>query len=58
MFSEASERKEALLDHKSVSLKNNQNLHFFQGVSPWFLSKNADFLIFCFFANGSRKIVL
>ena len=51
MFSEGFERKEAPLDHKNVSLKNNQNLHFFQGVSPWFLSKNADFLIFCFYVK-------
>ena len=48
VFSEGSERKEARLDHKNVPLKNNQNLHFFKGVSPWFLSKNGDFLVFSF----------
>ena len=55
MFSEASERKEALLDHKNVPLKNNQNLHFFKGVSPWFLSKIGDFLIFSFYAKWIKR---
>ena len=40
VFFEGSETKEAFLDQKNVSSKNNQNLHFFKLVSPWFLSKN------------------
>ena len=36
------EGKEAFLDHKNIGSKNYQNLHFFKGVSPWFLSKNGD----------------
>ena len=43
--------KKALLDPKNIGLKNHQNLHFFKGVSPWFLSKNGDFLIFSFYAK-------
>ena len=37
VFIEGSNRKEAFLDHKNIGLKNNQNLHSFKGVSPWFL---------------------
>ena len=40
VFCEGSEGKETFLDHKSIGLKSHQNLHFFKGVSPWFLSKN------------------
>ena len=32
-----SNRKEDFLDNKNITLKNNQNLHLFQEVSPWFL---------------------
>ena len=51
VFCEGSERKKAFLDHNNIGSKNHQNLHFFKGVSPWFLSKNGDFLIFSFFAK-------
>ena len=50
-FYEGSERKEVSLDQENVGSKNNQNLHFFKGVSPWFLSKNGDFLILSFYAK-------
>ena len=30
-------------------------MHFFKGVSPWFLSKNGDFLIFSFVAKWMKK---
>ena len=30
-------------------------MHFFKGVSPWFLSKNGDFLIFSFLAKWMKK---
>ena len=46
MFWEGSERKEVFLDHKTIGSKNHQDLHFFKGVSPWFLSKNGDFVNF------------
>ena len=55
MVFEGSERKEAFLDHKNIGLKNHQNLQFFKGVSPWFLSKNGDFLIFSFHAKLIKK---
>ena len=42
-FFEGFERKEAFLDHKNIGSKNHQNLHFFQGVSPWILSKKGRF---------------
>ena len=48
-------KKKAFLDEKKIGSKNNQNLHFFKGVSPWFLSKNGDFLIFSFYAKGIKK---
>ena len=44
MFCEGSKGKEAFLDHNNIGSKNHQNLHFFKGVSRWFLSKNEDFL--------------
>ena len=50
-FLKARKEKKALLDPKNIGLKNHQNLHFFKGVSPWFLSKNGDFLIFSFYAK-------
>ena len=43
--------KEVFIDHKNVALRNRQNLHFFKGVSPLFLSKNEEFLKFCFYAK-------
>ena len=48
---EGSERKKEFLEQKNIGSKNHQNLHFFKGVSPWFLSKNGDFLIFSFYAQ-------
>ena len=42
---EGSERKEAFLDQKNIGSKNHQNFHFFEKVSPWFLSKNGNFSI-------------
>ena len=49
------EEKGAFLDHKNIASKNHQNLHFFKGVSLWFLSKNGDFLIFRFYAKEFKK---
>ena len=55
VFCEGSERKEVLLDHKTIGSKNHQDLHFFKGVCPWFLSKNGDFVNFCFFGKWMKK---
>ena len=57
MFFEGFEGKEALLDHKNIDPKNHHILHFFKGVSPWFLSKNGDFLILTFYAKWIKKSV-
>ena len=51
VFFEGSERKEAFLDQKKIGPKKHKNLHFFKVVSPWFLSKKGDFLIFSFYAQ-------
>ena len=50
-FKGCDQGKEAFLDHKNIDSKNDQTLHFFKGVSPWFLSKDGDFLIFSFSAK-------
>ena len=55
VFCEGSERKEAFLDHKNIGSKSNHNLNFFKGVSPLFLSKNGDLLIFGFYAKWIKK---
>ena len=55
VFFEGSERKEAFLDHENIGSKNHKKWHFFKGVSPWFLSKNGDFLIFSFYAKWIKK---
>ena len=55
VFCEGFEGKEGFLDHKNIDSKNHQNLHFFEGVSPWFLSKSGDFLIFSFYAKWINK---
>ena len=52
---EGSERKEAFLDQKNIGSKNDQNFHVFEKVSPWFLSKNGDFLILSFYAKWIKK---
>ena len=52
MFFEGSERKEAFLEQKNIESKTTQKFHFFKEVSPWFLSKNGDFVNFFFMQNG------
>ena len=51
VFCESLQGKEAFLNHKNINSKNPQNLHFFERVSPWSLSKNGDFFIFSFYAQ-------
>ena len=54
VFFEDSERRETFLEENNIGSKNHQNLHFFKGVSPWFLKrKNA----LVFKQNRSRKSV-
>ena len=48
VFLDFKEGKEAFLDQKNIESKNHKNLHFFKEISPWFLSKIGDFLIFSF----------
>ena len=55
VFCKGSKGKEAFLDHENIGSKNHQHLHFFKGVSPWFLSKNGDFLIFSFYTKWIKK---
>ena len=55
VFFKGSERKESFLDQTNIGSKNHQNLHFFKGVSPWFLSKNGNFLILTFYAKRNKK---
>ena len=55
VFCDGYEGKEAFLDHKNIGSKNHPNLHFFKEVSPWFLSKNIDFLIFSFYAKWKKN---
>ena len=51
VFFKGSEREESFLDHINIGSKNHQNLHLFNGVSPWFLSENGDFVILTFYAK-------
>ena len=55
VFCDGYKGEEAFLVHKNIGSKNHPNLHFFKEVSPWFLSKNGDFLIFSFYANWMKK---
>ena len=55
---QARKEKKAFFDQKKKKKngsKNHRNLHFLKGVSPWYLSKNGDFLILRFMQNGSRN---
>ena len=55
VFFEGSEKKEVFLEQKNIGSRNHQNLHFFKGVSPCFMSKNKVFLIFSFHAKQVKK---
>ena len=45
-FDNVPDRELAFLDNKNIDLKRSQNLHFSQGVSLRFWSKNVNFFIF------------
>ena len=55
VFFESSERKDAFLEQENIASNNHQKLHFFKAVSPWFLSKKRDFLIFSFYAKWIKE---
>ena len=50
-------RKNAFLRYKNKKSKKSENLHFYQGVNPWFLSKNGHFSNFCFLGNKGHENV-
>ena len=55
-FFEGCEGKKAFLDHKKKRLQKTTKICiFFKGVSPWFLLKNGDFLIFSLYAKWIKK---
>ena len=43
------------LDYENIGLIKSQNLHFSKGVSPWFSSKNRDFVNFSFYAKYTEE---
>ena len=55
MFCQGYEGKEAFLEKKASAQKTTKICIFLKGVSPWFLSKNGDFLIFSFYAKWIKK---
>ena len=48
VFDHILERKNAFLGYKNKKFKKSKNLHFSNGVSPWFWSKNGHFSNFLF----------
>ena len=40
-----------------ISTQKPRKLDFFKGVSPWFMSKNGDFLIFSFLCKMDKERV-
>ena len=49
VFYDILERKNAFLSYKNMKFQKSNNWHFFEGVNPWFLSKNGHFSNFFFF---------
>ena len=50
VFYDILEQKTVFLGYKNKKFKKSKNWHFVKGVNPWFLSKNAIFLTFFFWA--------
>ena len=50
-FNNVVDRKENFFRHKKFSLSKSQKFHFSKGVNPWFWSKNALFLLICFWSK-------
>ena len=57
VFKDILERKNAFLDYQNKKFKNWKYWHFFEGVNPWFWSKNGPFSNFFFFDNKSKENV-
>ena len=55
VFYDILERKNAFLGYKNKKFKKSKNWHFFEGVNPWFCSKNGHFPTFFFQAISGRK---
>ena len=52
VFGEVLERKRNVFQgYKILDLRKPPNLHFFNGVSPWFLLKKMTFFNYCFLLN-------
>ena len=43
------------LDYENIGFIKSQNLQFSKGVSPWFSSKNRDFVNFSFYAKYTEE---
>ena len=57
VFYDIIERKNAFLSYKNNKFKKSNNRHFFEGVNPWFLSKNGHFSNFFFLCNIGQESV-
>ena len=57
IFYDILERKNTFLDYKNKNFKESKNWHFFQGVNPWFWSKNGHFSNFIFLGNIGQENV-
>ena len=51
------ERKNAFLGYKNEKFKNSKKLYFSKGVSPWFWSKNWQFLNLFMLVNIGKENV-
>ena len=49
------ERKNAFLGYKNEKFKNSKKLYFSKGVSPWFWSKNWQFLNLFIYVSQYRQ---
>ena len=57
VFYDILKRKNAFLDYKNKKFKKSKNSHFFNGVNPWFWSKNGPFYIFFSLGNIDQENV-
>ena len=58
VFNDILERKNGCLCFKNKEFKKSKNWHFFNGVNPWFWSKNGHFSNFFFRQYGTGKCLL
>ena len=57
VFYDILERKNAFLRYKNKKFKKSKNWHFFNGVNPWFRSKNGQFANFFLLGNKCQENV-